>query len=68
MRDVRTPGETLLHRAAAYGHHRASLFQIERFDSDHGVGWGNGMDGNLAGDYLPLSPPLVKPAMDRRLD
>jgi ankyrin repeat protein len=113
MRDVRTRGETPLHRAAAYampefiqllpdswadreardesgaapliwasehlrpatilsllayGHHRVSLLQIERFDSDHGDGRGNGMDWNLAGDYLPLSPPLVKPAVDRRLD
>lgn len=100
MRDVRTKGETPLHRAAAYadekiiqflldnganpeerdangdspltwasehlrpgailtllsfGEHRigeASRFSIT---SDHGAGWGNGMERKFVGDYLPES-------------
>lgn len=102
MRDVRTRGETPLHRAAAYadertirflldhgadptardahgatpltwasehlrpgailallsyGEHRISTAHAERNTSDHGHGWGNGMDWNLLGDYLPDSKP-----------
>lgn len=98
MRDVRTRGETPLHRAAAYadsttirllldhgadptardahgatpltwasehlrpgailallayGKYRISSAHIERSTSDHGHGWGNSMDWNLMGDYLP---------------
>ncbi len=98
MRDVRTKGETPLHRAAAYadeatiefllqygadkeardafgsspltwasehlrpgkilallafGTHRISEAYKARNISDHGAGWGNGMDWNLLGDYLP---------------
>jgi uncharacterized protein len=98
MRDVRTKGETPLHRAAAYAdgqtisylidngadktakdangdspltwaseHLRPgtilSLLAYEGFQisdkhktintSDHGHGWGNSMDWNLLGDYLP---------------
>lgn len=101
MRDVRTQGETPLHRAAAYGdatiiqclldhgadkqardahgdsplswasqhlrpasilallafgEHRISDRQVERLRSDHGAGWGNGMEWNLLGDYLPDAP------------
>ncbi len=97
MRDVRTKGETPLHRAAAYadeqtigflldngadktirdanensplswasehlrpgnilrmlsyGDHRISEAHL-RNTSDHGHGWGNGMDWNLLGEYLP---------------
>jgi ankyrin repeat protein len=100
MRDVRTRGETPLHRAAAYadsavialllehgankeardvngdtplswasahlrparvlkllcyGEHRISEAAAERNTSDHGAGWGNGMEWNLLGDYAPLS-------------
>lgn len=100
MRDVRTCGETPLHRAAAYadaetvrllidrganveardangdspigwasrhlrpgavlellsfGEHRIGPRHRERMTSDHGAGWGNGMEWNLLGDYLPLS-------------
>lgn len=100
MRDVRTQGETPLHRAAAFcdaaiiqclldhgadkqardahgdsplswaslhlrpasilallafGEHRISDRQQQRMTSDHGAGWGNGMDWNLMGDYLPGS-------------
>ena len=98
MRDVRTKGETPLHRAAAYADEKTivyllengadkemkdangdspltwasehlrsgailSLLSYEKFHvgdahkhtniSDHGQGWGNGMDCNLFGDYLP---------------
>ena len=98
MRDVRTKGETPLHRAAAYADQKTIAYLIEHgadktvkdangdsplswasehlrpgailsllaYDdhviteaykikntSDHGQGWGNGMDWNLLGDYLP---------------
>ncbi len=100
MRDVRTKGETPLHRAAAYadeeiiqflldsgavkeerdangdsplawasehlrpgrilsllsfGPHRIGDGHRTRMISDHGAGWGNGMEWNLMGDYLPVS-------------
>jgi len=98
MRDVRTKGETPLHRAAAYAHertinlllengadkktkdangdspltwasehlrpgsilallaygeHKVSEGHTTKNTSDHGNGWGNTMDWNLIGDYLP---------------
>ncbi|MEO8416592.1 MAG: ankyrin repeat domain-containing protein [Ginsengibacter sp.] len=98
MRDVRTKGETPLHRAAAYADEKTIAYLIEngankeakdatgdsplswasehlrpgtilsllaygnyrvgeahkiKNTSDHGQGWGNGMDWNLLGDYLP---------------
>ncbi len=98
MRDVRTKGETPLHRAAAYADEQTISFLIEngadklakdtngasplswasehlrpgrilalltygelsigerhktKNISDHGHGWGNAMDWNLIGDYLP---------------
>jgi len=98
MRDVRTKGETPLHRAAAYadektihflitngankeakdangdsplswasehlrpgsilallayGEHNIGEAHKARNTSDHGQGWGSGMDWNLLGDYLP---------------
>ncbi len=100
MRDVRTKGETPLHRAAAYGDkamisyliehgadkesrdvngdspmtwasehlrpgsilkllsfppHFISDSNVTRITSDHGHGWGNGMERNFLGDYLPES-------------
>jgi uncharacterized protein len=100
MRDVRTKGETPLHRAAAYAdealiqyllskganveardangdspltwaseHLRpGSILALLAFEphrigensrtsitSDHGAGWGNGMERKLLGDYLPES-------------
>jgi ankyrin repeat protein len=100
MRDVRTKGETPLHRAAAFadaetiqllldkgadrtlkdahgdtplswaswhlrpgavlallahGAHRISDKHATSNTSDHGAGWGNAMERNLLGDYLPLS-------------
>jgi len=100
MRDVRTKGETALHRAAAYGdeamiqylldqgadrqardahgnspiswaseHLRpGSILHLLSFEgqlvgensravitSDHGCGWGNGMERKFLGDYLPES-------------
>lgn len=106
MRDVRTRGETPLHRAAAYadeptirylldhgadreardahgdsplswasmhlrpgvilallahGNHRISDKTAAAITSDHGAGWGNGMDRKLLGDYLPESLPAREP-------
>jgi ankyrin repeat protein len=100
MRDVRTKGETPLHRAAAYsdpatieyllahgadreardvhgdspltwasehlrpgtilallafGPHRIGEHSRSNITSDHGAGWGNGMERNILGDYLPES-------------
>lgn len=102
MRDVRTKGETPLHRAAAYsdeatvgyliasgadkeardvngdsplswasehqrpgsilallahGPHHISEATRARITSDHGAGWGNGMERNFLGDFLPESAP-----------
>lgn len=101
MRDVRTSGETPLHRAAAYADlptielllahgadrtlrdahgdsplswaskhlrpgkvlhalsfapHHISEAHTTKNISDHGTPWGNAMDWNLVGDYLPLTP------------
>ena len=98
MRDVRTKGESPLHRAAAYadertidflikkgadknakdvngdtplswasehlrpgkilsllahGRHHIGDGHIAKNTSDHGDGWGNSMDWNLLGDFLP---------------
>lgn len=98
MRDVRTKGETPLHRAAAYADEKTISYLLDHgadktakdingnsplswasehlrpgtilsllsYDpyrvsdahkikntSDHGQGWGNSMDWNLFGDYLP---------------
>lgn len=98
MRDVRTKGETPLHRAAAYADERTIRFLLDhgadkeardahgdsplswasmhlrpgnilsllafgphtvgeghrtKNTSDYGQGWGNSMDWNLMGDYLP---------------
>ncbi len=98
MRDVRTKGETPLHRAAAYADEKTIAFLLQhgadkeakdahgnsplswasehlrpgtilsllaygdfhigtahktKNISDHGQGWGNSMDWNLLGDYLP---------------
>jgi uncharacterized protein len=100
MRDVRTKGETPLHRAAAYGDeamisyllangadreardvngdsplgwasehlrpgsilkllafppHHVTEAGAAKITSDHGCGWGNGMERNLLGDFLPES-------------
>lgn len=100
MRDVRTRGETPLHRAAAYGdgdtieyllangadreardahgsspltwasehlrpgsilsllsfgEHTIGSGSRRRMISDHGAGWGNGMEWKIVGDYLPES-------------
>lgn len=102
MRDVRTQGETPLHRAAAYadeatirllldhgadrevrdahgkspltwasehlrpgrilallsfGEHTIGEASKGRITSDHGAGWGTGMEWNLLGEYLPESEP-----------
>ncbi len=100
MRDVRTKGETPLHRAAAYsdaktieflldngadreardangdspltwasehlrpgsilellafGAHRVGENVRDLITSDHGAGWGNGMERKFLGEYLPES-------------
>jgi ankyrin repeat protein len=100
MRDVRTKGETPLHRAAAYGDARTIEFLLDNgadreardangdspltwasehlrpgtilallsfgahsvaehvhdvITSDHGAGWGNGMERKFLGEYLPES-------------
>jgi uncharacterized protein len=100
MRDVRTKGETPLHRAAAYADEAMIKYLIDNgadvrardahgnspiswasehlrpgrilhllsfegqfvradshIKSDHGSGWGDGMDTNFLGDYLPESKP-----------
>ncbi len=102
MRDVRTKGETPLHRAAAYadadtiafllshgadreardangdspltwasehlrpgsllallafGPHRVGEHARDSITSDHGAGWGNGMERKFLGEYLPESRP-----------
>jgi ankyrin repeat protein len=102
MRDVRTKGETPLHRAAAFGdaamiqllldhgadaaaqdasgdtpiawaswhlrpgailkllahgQHRISDNHVATITSDHGAGWGNGMERKFVGEYLPESLP-----------
>lgn len=104
MRDVRTKGETPLHRAAAFGDEEVIDFLLERgadreardangdsplawaswhlrpgpilallafgphqvsaksstnITSDHGAGWGNGMERNLLGDLLLESAPTA---------
>ena len=106
MRDVRTKGETPLHRAAAYGDEAMIQYLIESgadkqerdangdspiswasvhlrpgsilkllalpphnisdsgaaaITSDHGCGWGNGMERKFLGDYLPES---AEPGLD----
>ena len=100
MRDVRTKGESPLHRAAAYSDAETIEYLLEngadreardanggspltwasehlrpgsilsllsfgeygiggssqrRITSDHGAGWGNGMEWKLVGEYLPES-------------
>lgn len=100
MRDVRTKGETPLHRAAAYSDAATIQFLLDRgadreardvngnspltwasehlrpgsilallsfgshtigegsrnaITSDHGAGWGNGMERKFLGEYLPES-------------
>lgn len=47
------PGSVL--QLLAFGEHRISDKHVEHLQSDHGTGWGNGMDWNLMGDYVPLS-------------
>jgi ankyrin repeat protein len=39
----------------AHGSHQITEKQVATSTSDHGAGWGNAMEQNLLGDYLPLS-------------
>ena len=102
MRDVRTKGETPMHRAAAFGDeetvrlllehggdvtardahgdtplswaswhlrpgsilkllahgsHQIGAGHVASITSDHGAGWGYGMERNTLGEYLPESTP-----------
>jgi len=41
----------------AHGDHHISEKHVATNTSDHGAGWGNAMERNLLGDYLPLSRP-----------
>ena len=36
-----------------FGEHRIGERSRRAITSDHGAGWGNGMEWNLVGDYLP---------------
>lgn len=47
------PGRIL--QMLAFEPHRVSDGFVARSTSDHGSGWGNAMDWNLYGDYLPRS-------------
>ncbi|MBA3940552.1 MAG: hypothetical protein C0520_05020 [Sphingopyxis sp.] len=49
------PGAIL--QLLAYGDHVITDRHVARITSDHGAGWGNGMERNILGDYLPLSQP-----------
>lgn len=39
----------------AFGGHRIGEATVRGLTSDHGAGWGNGMERNLHGEYLPES-------------
>ena len=54
------PGEIL--RALSFGPHQISEAHARVNRSDHGAGWGSGMDWNLFGDYLPDAANPKKPA------
>jgi len=41
----------------AHGEHRVSEAHVRNLTSDHGAGWGNGMERSLLGEYLPESLP-----------
>ena len=40
-----------------FGPHRISEKYAKRIVSDHGAGWGNGMEWKLVGEYLPEEKP-----------
>jgi len=58
VRDVRTPGETPCHRAAACADAETIDYLL-----DHGTGWGDGVERKLLGDYIALSRPGEKIVM-----
>lgn len=41
----------------SHGPHRIHPAHIANITSDHGAGWGNGMERNILGEYLPESLP-----------
>lgn len=47
------PGAIL--QLLVYGDHVITDRHVARITSDHGAGWGYGMERNILGDYLPLS-------------
>ena len=49
------PGAIL--RLLAHGAHKISAGHVAKITSDHGAGWGNGMERNLLGEFLPESLP-----------
>jgi ankyrin repeat protein len=49
------PGAIL--KLLAHGAHQISERSAANITSDHGAGWGNGMERNFLGDYLPESKP-----------
>ena len=48
------PGAVL--QLLAFGDHHVSDRHVAMNTSDHGAGWGNAMERNLLGEYLPLAP------------
>lgn len=40
-----------------HGPHRIGAAHVANITSDHGAGWGNGMERNFLGEYLPESLP-----------
>lgn len=49
------PGAIL--RLLAHGPHQVSQAHVAGSTSDHGAGWGNGMERKFVGEYLPESLP-----------
>lgn len=52
------PGRIL--QLLAFEPHRISDAYVARATSDHGAGWGNAMDWNLYGEYVPRTLPAAR--------